>query len=59
MSEKKRTDHNTKEPKENTRLDPELKVCPMFDIFSIKDISLPKKEMGVRVVDNCAEEHIM
>ncbi len=44
---------------ENLRLAPENRVCSQFDDYSIKNKNLPKKKMGVRVVDNCAEEHIM
>ncbi len=39
------------------RLDPEARRCPMFDNRSIKMDSLPDEIMGVRVVDNCAEEN--
>lgn len=42
------------------RLDPEERICPAFDATSIKLFPAPdRKEMGVYVVDNCAEEHIM
>lgn len=41
------------------RLDPEEAICPAFDSCSIKKFSAPdRKEMGVYVLDNCAEEHI-
>lgn len=41
------------------RLDPEEAICPAFDSCSIKKFSAPDwKEMGVFVLDNCAEEHI-
>ena len=45
---------------EDLRLDPEARLCPKFDgtsiaLFPVAD----REEMGVRVVDNCAEEHIM
>ena len=48
-----------KEP-ECVRLDPEERICPAFDSTSIKLFAAPdRKEMGVYVLDNCAEEHIM
>ncbi len=41
-------------------LDPEARLCPEFDSVSIKKFAAPDAgEMGVRVLDNCAEEHIM
>ena len=44
----------------NVRLDPESRLCPKFDstgiaLFPVAD----REEMGVRVLDDCAEEHIM
>lgn len=45
---------------EDLRLNPEARICPAFDQTSIKLFSAPdREEMGVRVLDNCAEEHIM
>ena len=45
---------------EDLRLNPELRLCPKFDNTSVAKFRVaPRKEMGVRVVDNCAEEHIM
>lgn len=42
------------------RLDPEGVICPKFDECSIAMFPVAEpNEMGVRVVDNCAEEHIM
>ena len=42
------------------RLDPEARLCPAFDSVSIKKFAAPDpEEMGVRVLDNCAEEHMM
>ncbi len=41
------------------RLDPESQLCPAFDSTSIKLFAAPDAgEMGVRVLDNCAEEHM-
>lgn len=45
---------------EDLRLDPQKRLCPIFDEESIKKFAAPGRgEMGVRVLDNCAEEHIM
>lgn len=42
------------------RLSPEKRLCPGFDETSIALHSVAdREEMGVRVVDNCAEEHQM
>ena len=49
-----------KEKTVDLRLDPEARICPMFDSVSIKKFAAPdREEMGVRVLDNCAEEHQM
>ena len=41
------------------RLDPEQRLCPAFDSTSIKLFRAPEPdEMGMRVLDNCPEEHI-
>ncbi len=42
------------------RLEPRQRLCPKFDEESIAlhRVAGPG-DMGVRVVDNCAEEHIM
>lgn len=45
---------------EDLRLDPEQRICPKFDATSIAKFPVASyDEMGVRVADNCAEEHIM
>ena len=45
---------------EDLRLSPELRLCPKFDPTSIAHFHLATREdMGFRVLDNCAEEHIM
>lgn len=42
------------------RLSPERRLCPGFDETSIALHGVAdREEMGVRVVDNCAEEHQM
>lgn len=41
-------------------LDPSQKLCPLFDDVSIIDFPVARpEEMGVRVLDNCCQEHIM
>ena len=42
------------------RLNPEARLCPKFDATSIALFPVAEpEEMGMRVLDNCAEEHIM
>lgn len=49
-----------KQETEDLRLNPEARLCPKFDQTSIAMFRVADaEEMGVRVVDNCAEEHIM
>lgn len=49
-----------KKQTEDLRLNPEKRLCPKFDEKSIAEFPVADwGEMGVRVVDNCAEEHIM
>lgn len=49
-----------KKETEDLRLNPEARLCPKFDATSIALFPVAEQEeMGVRVVDNCAEEHIM
>ena len=49
-----------KKETEDLRLNPQERICPKFDEESIALHSVADYgEMGVRVVDNCAEEHIM
>lgn len=43
---------------ENLRLDPEARLCPKFDSTSIAKFPVASAdEMGMRVRDDCAEEH--
>lgn len=45
---------------DDLRLNPEMQLCAKFDSMSIAKFPVaPYEKMGVRVVDNCAEEHIM
>lgn len=45
---------------EDLRLNPQNRLCSKFDADSIARFRVADPgEMGVRVVDNCAEEHIM
>lgn len=47
-------------PTEDLRLEPQKRICPLFDSVSIKKFAAPDyEEMGMRVLDNCAEEHMM
>lgn len=47
-------------PTVDLRLNPECRLLPEFDAVSIKKFAAPDAgEMGMRVLDNCAEEHIM
>lgn len=56
MMKKKRMVTNTVD----LRLDPEARLCPEFDAVSIKKFAAPDMgEMGIPVLDNCGEEHIM
>ena len=42
---------------EDLRLDPESRLCPAYNDVSIKKFYLPDDDMGMRVIDNCAEEN--
>lgn len=45
---------------QDLRLDPLQRLCPIFDEESIAQFPVaPPEKMGMRVLDNCAEEHIM
>ena len=57
MSKRKK---KTKELDENLRHNPEKRLCAKFDELSNAKFPVAKPgEMGMRVLDNCAEEHIM
>ena len=45
---------------EDLSLSPEKRLCSKFDRSGIAEFPVARREdMGLRVVDNCAEEHIM
>jgi hypothetical protein len=47
-------------PGTDFRLEPQLRLCSKFDEESIAKFPIARPgEMGMRVRDNCAEEHIM
>lgn len=47
-------------PMEDLRISPQLRLCAKFDDVSIAKFPVASPgEMGMRVLDNCAEEHIM
>lgn len=49
-----------KDKTEDLRLNPQARICPKFDDKSIALFrTADPDEMGVDVIDNCAEEHIM
>lgn len=49
-----------KQQNQDLRINPEARLCPKFDQTSIALFPVADRdEMGVRVLDNCAEEHIM
>jgi len=52
--------HISKNMTDDLRISPEKRICPSYDYLSIASyrVATPGK-MGFRVVDNCAEEHIM
>jgi len=42
------------------RVNPEETICPIYDQTGIRMFSVAApEEMGMRVVDDCAEDHIM
>lgn len=42
------------------RVEPEKRICPQFDPVGINEFSVAALgEMGVRVLDNCCEDHQM
>ena len=59
-NKQKQKQKGTKEPTADPRLDPSQRLVPSFDPVGIKLFPMAdREEMGVRVVDNFAEEHQM
>ena len=57
---KKRQKPETQPGGEDLRLEPEKRVSNKFDSVSIAEFPVASRNtMGMRVRDNCAEEHIM
>ena len=58
----RQTEKRRKAPADRTpslRIEPEKRLCPAFDPVTIAKFPVAEPgEMGFRVVDNCAEEHI-
>jgi len=47
-------------PETDPWLDPEQRICPAFDSTGVKLFEAPHPgHMGMRVLDNCAEDHEM
>lgn len=54
------SEENKKDIPANFRLDPEQRLCAKFDEKSIAKFRVASpRTMGFRVIDNCAEDHIM
>ncbi|WP_312942787.1 hypothetical protein [Oscillibacter sp.] len=59
MNKKQRLDHSVRHAPA-LRLEPEKRLCPAFDSTSIALFPVANQaDMGLRVVDNFCEEHIM
>ena len=60
MKKRKNPSKSSHPTGDNLRLNPHLRLCPKFDPDSIAEFPVGDPgEMGMRVRDNCAEEHIM
>lgn len=60
MNKQKKTQKTETRETADFRLEPEKRMCPKFDNTSIALFPVSDRgEMGVRVLDNCAEEHMM
>ena len=55
----KRGENGRRDRAQVLRLEPEKRLCPLFDPVSIAEFPVAEPgEMGSRVVDNFCEEHI-
>ena len=59
MSEDRRAVNSQDDGKPSLRLEPEKRMCPLFDPATIAEFRVATPgEMGYRVLDNFCEEHI-
>lgn len=50
--------NQSRKGEKNILLNPEDRLCPAFDSCSIKlQLTPSREEMGIPILDNCAEEH--
>ena len=60
MSEDRRAVNGRDDSKPFLRLEPEKRMCPIFDPVTIAKFPVaPRGDMGFRVLDNFCEEHIL
>lgn len=60
MPKAKRASNNKSDGMPVLRLEPEKRMCPIFDPVTIAKFPVATpEEMGYRVLDNFCEEHIM
>jgi len=59
MKKQKKSRQVAMDMTESLRLDPEKRLCPIFDSETIAEFPVAaRNEMGFRVLDNFTEEHI-
>lgn len=59
MADDRRAVNNLDDGKPFLRLEPEKRMCPIFDPVTIAKFPVARPgEMGYRVLDNFCEEHI-
>lgn len=60
MPHRKKTVNGLDDGKPFLRLEPEKRMCPIFDPVTIAKFPVaPPEDMGFRVLDNFCEEHIL